>query len=184
MGDPMRPSMRWRLVSLALAVMLVASACGDDGESSGQSESGTSTSAGSASATTLAPVKGGVLTFGQLSKEGGLDPATLAGGGTVGGNENAALYDTLMRLDSTTGKYEGRTAEGMTPNADFTVWTLKLKSGIKFTDGTDYNAEAVKFVQDRQMKDGNASVRAQMVNFIDTITVTDPLTVTYKLKIG
>ena len=72
----------------------------------------------------------------------------------------------------------------MTPNADFTVWTLKLKSGIKFTDGTDYNAEAVKFVQDRQLKDGNASVRGQMANFIDTITITDPLTVTYKLKIG
>ena len=175
--------MRWRLVSLVVAVMLVASACGDDDESSGQSEP--STSAGSAvTATTLAPVKGGILTFGQLTKEGGLDPAALAGGGTVGGNENAALYDTLMRLDPATGKYEGRTAQSMTPNADFTVWTLKLKSGIKFTDGTDYNADAVKFVQDREMKDGNASVRAQMTNFIDTITVTDPLTVTYKLKIG
>jgi len=184
-GIGMRPSMRWRLVSLVVAVLLVASACGDDKESSGQSVS--STSAGSAattSAATLTPVKGGVLTFGQLSKEGGLDPASLAGGGTVGGNENAALYDTLMRLDATTGKYEGRTAQSMTPNADFTVWTLKLKSGIKFTDGTDYNADAVKFVQDREMKDGNASVRAQMTNFIDTITVTDPLTVTYKLKIG
>ena len=94
------------------------------------------------------------------------------------------MYDTLMRLDHATGKYVGRTAESMTPNADFTVWTLKLKAGIKFTDGTDYNADAVKFVQDREMKDGNASVKGQLANFIDTITVTDPLTVTYKLKIG
>jgi peptide/nickel transport system substrate-binding protein len=184
----MRPSTRLRLVAFVVAVTLVASACGDDksdGGTTGAPGSSTTVAPGAtASATTLTPVKGGVLVMGQFSKEGGLDPAVLAGGGTVGGNENAALYDTLMRVDQSTGKYIGRTAESMTPNADFTVWTLKLKSGIKFTDGTDYNADAVKFVQDRQMKDGNASVRGQMNNFIESLTVTDPLTVTYKLKIG
>jgi len=183
----MRPITRVRLLALVVAVTLVASACGGDdkGDSAATTTvaTGASTTAGGAT-TTLTPVKGGILTIGQFSKEGGLDPASLAGGGTVGGNENAAIYDTLMRLDQATGKYVGRTAESMTPNADFTVWTLKLKSGIKFTDGTDYNAEAVKFVQDRQMKEGNASVRGQMNNFIESVTVTDPLTVTYKLKIG
>ena len=176
----MKRSTRWRLLAAVLAVTLVASACGDDSDTSA---SGPTTTA-AASATTLAPQKGGILTFGQFSKEAGLDPAALAGGGTVGGTENAALYDTLMRIDHATGEYIGRTAESMTPNADFTEWTLKLKPGIKFTDGTDYNAAAVKFVQDRQLKEGNASVRGQMANFIDTITVTDAVTVTYKLKIG
>ena len=184
----MKRSTLGRLLAVIVAVTIVASACGDDkGGSSATSTTaaaGGSSTTASGSATTLAPVKGGVLVIGQFSKEAGLDPAVLAGGGTVGGTENAALYDTLMRLDQSTGKYIGRTAESMTPNADFTVWTLKLKAGIKFTDGTDYNADAVKFVQDRQMKDGNASVKGQMANFIDTITVTDPLTVTYKLKIG
>jgi peptide/nickel transport system substrate-binding protein len=164
-------------------VTLVAAACGDDGGGDDGATGVSTTKAGGAT-TSLTPQKGGILTFGQFSKEAGLDPAQLAGGGTVGGTENAAMYDTIMRLDHATGKYVGRTAESMTPNADFTVWTLKLKSGIKFTDGTDYNADAVKFVQDRQLKEGNASVRGQMANFIDTITVTDPLTVTYKLKIG
>ena len=178
----MKRSMRRRLLSLMLAVTLVAAACGDDDSDGGQS--GASTTGGSATTAALTPQKGGILTFGQFSKEGGLDPAVLAGGGTVGGIENAALYDTIMRLDHASGKYVGRTAESMTPSADFKEWTLKLKSGIKFTDGTDYNADAVKFVQDRQLKEGNASVRGQMANFIDTITVTDPLTVTYKLKIG
>jgi peptide/nickel transport system substrate-binding protein len=184
----MRRSTRLRLLALAVAVALVASACGDDkgdGGTTGQAGSSTTAApAGTGSATTLTPVKGGILTFGQFSREGGLDPAALAGGGTVGGIENAALYDTIMRLDHASGKYVGRTAESMTPSADFLTWTLKLKSGIKFTDGTDYNADAVKFVQDRELKEGNASVRGQMANFIDSITVTDPLTVTYKLKIG
>ncbi len=34
-------------------------------------------------------------------------------------------------------------AESITPNADATQWTIKVRSGIKFTDGTPVNADAV-----------------------------------------
>lgn len=34
-------------------------------------------------------------------------------------------------------------AESVTPNDDYTVWTIKVRSGIKFTDGTDLNADVV-----------------------------------------
>ncbi len=33
-------------------------------------------------------------------------------------------------------------AESITPNSDFTVWTVKLRQGINFTDGTPLNADA------------------------------------------
>ena len=33
-------------------------------------------------------------------------------------------------------------AESFEPNADFTVWTIKLREGISFTDGTPLNADA------------------------------------------
>ena len=56
-----------------------------------------------------------------------------------------ALYDTLTRWDPATQKYVMRTAESVTANADNTEWTVKIKPNIKFTDGTDYDAEAVKF---------------------------------------
>ena len=58
-----------------------------------------------APATTAAPVKGGTITVGQYSRENGLDPTKLNGGGTVGGSELAALYDTLMRYNPETGAF-------------------------------------------------------------------------------
>ncbi len=36
----------------------------------------------------------------------------------------------------------GVLAESLTPNADATEWTFKLRSGINFTDGTPFNADA------------------------------------------
>lgn len=174
-----------RLLAGLTILALGAAACGDDGGSSSSANTTATTAAGATTtAAAKTPTKGGVITIGQFSKEGGLDPAVLAGGGTVGGTENAAIYDTLMKLDHATGKYVGRTADSMTPNADFTEWTLKLKPNIKFTDGTAYDTEAVKFVLDRQLKDGNASVRGQMNNFIESYTVVDPLTMRFKLKLG
>ena len=38
-----------------------------------------------------------------------------------------------------------RLATEWKPNADSTEWTLKLRQGVKFTDGTPFNADAVVF---------------------------------------
>ena len=36
-------------------------------------------------------------------------------------------------------------AESIEPNADFTVWTIKARPGVKFHDGTDFNADAMVY---------------------------------------
>jgi peptide/nickel transport system substrate-binding protein len=184
MGGFVRRFQLQRVLVFVAALAIVASACGDSKESSSTTTAGSSatTAGGSTTTAKLTPVKGGVLVFGQFSKEGGLDPATLAGGGTVGGNENAAIYDTMMGLDHSTGKYVPRTAESMTPNADFTQWTTKIRAGIKFTDGTDYNADAVKFVLDRHIASGLTA--GQLKTVLDSFSVVDPLTLSFKLKFG
>ena len=51
-----------------------------------------------------------------------------------------AIYDTLTVPD-VDEKYMPFLAESVTPNADCTVWTIKLRSGIKFHDGTDARRE-------------------------------------------
>lgn len=136
-------SKRW--LALVLAGSLVAAACGDDGDGS---SSNTTAPGGNAATTTAAksqPVKGGTITMGMFSETAGLDPIVSTGSGVTGAIEMLAIYDSVMRWDPDSGKYEPRTAESLTANSDSTVFTLKIKPNIKFSDGTDYDAEAVLF---------------------------------------
>ena len=135
------------VVLVSAVVALFASGCGDSGESSSEGTVAQVTTP--AVATTLQPRVGGTLVFAQFSEPLGLDPTVPSGTGATGSTEMAAVYDTMMRYDGATGKYEPRTAESVNSNADFTEWTIKLRSGIKFSDGTDYDADAVVFSMNR-----------------------------------
>jgi len=55
----------------------------------------------------------------------------------------AAVYDTLM-VPNSKGDFVPYLAESVEPNADFTEWTITLREGIEFHDGTPLNADAVK----------------------------------------
>ena len=101
---------RWlRLLVPVFAFALIATACGDDDEG-GTASTTTSANVATTPTTTLAPQKGGILNAGQFTGIQGLDPAKLAGAGSVGAIELSAIYDTLMRYNPETKKYEGRTA--------------------------------------------------------------------------
>jgi peptide/nickel transport system substrate-binding protein len=173
-------------VALLCVGSLIAVGCGDDGGNSGGAAgtTGGSNTTGVATTTTAAPVKGGILNISTYSSAPGLDPAKSANSGTAGGMEIMALYDTLIAYDTVTLKYAGRTAQSLESNADFTTWTLKLKPGITFGDGTAYNADAVKFSIEREMKDGNSAPKGQLTQFIKTITIVDQSTLTFDLKLG
>jgi peptide/nickel transport system substrate-binding protein len=161
-----------RAVAAVAAITIVAAGCGDD--SGGSNETGgAATSA--APTTTSPPVKGGTLTIGTFSEAPGLDPNLTSGAGTTYGMEVAAIYDRLIQWDPIAKKYLPRLAESYTSNATFTEWTLKIRSGVKFADGTPYDAEAVKFNFDRS-KTSNAVLRGPLANMKE-VTVVDPLTV-------
>ena len=59
--------------------------------------------------------------------------------------------------------------------------TIKLRSGVKFNDGTAMNAEAVKFSLDRhrEMKGSNRRSELEPVNAVEVV---DPLTIRLRLK--
>ena len=88
------------------------------------------------------PKTGGVLRYGVEAETSGLNPTTdrFAASAYLMGN---AVFDRLAYLDDK-GEYRPYLAQSITPNADKTVWTVKLRPGIKFHDGTPLTSEALK----------------------------------------
>jgi len=64
---------------------------------------------------------------------------------------NSGTYQTLVRAERVGGGFEPVLATGWESNEDGTIWTFRLRKGVKFHDGTPFNAEAVKFSIDRVM---------------------------------
>ena len=60
---------------------------------------------------------------------------------------------------------------------DAKVYTIKLRQGVKFQDGTDFNAAAVKTNFDRVIDPANKLKRYNMFNRIEKTEVIDPYTV-------
>ncbi|HEX5567973.1 MAG TPA: ABC transporter substrate-binding protein [Streptomyces sp.] len=89
------------------------------------------------------PVRGGTLNFADYAEARSLSPAATYATGASGGTAMAAVYDVLMRYNTETKEYEPWLAESLESNKDATVWTLRLRKGVTFSDGTPLNAKAV-----------------------------------------
>ena len=73
-------------------------------------------------------------------------------------------------------------ADSYTVSKDGLVYTFKLKSGIKFHDGTDFNAEAVKVNFDRVTNPENKLKRYNLYKNIAKTEALDATTVRFTLK--
>ncbi|WP_233235811.1 glutathione ABC transporter substrate-binding protein GsiB [Bordetella sp. LUAb4] len=105
-------------------------------------------------------------------------------------------YNTISTLNQAVGKayYEGLfefdkdlkiqplLATGYEVSPDGLVYTIKLRQGVKFQDGTDFNADAVKVNYDRVSNPENRLSRYTQFNQVDKTEVVDPYTVRITLK--
>ena len=73
-------------------------------------------------------------------------------------------------------------ADGYQVSEDGLSYTVKLHPGVKFHDGTDFNAEAVKANLDRASNPDSHLKRYNLFKMIDKTEVIDPLTVKIVLK--
>ena len=73
-------------------------------------------------------------------------------------------------------------AESYTVSDDGLVYTVKLRQGVKFQDGTDFNAEAVKANLDRASNPDNKLKRYNLYKNIASTDAVDPTTVKITLK--
>jgi peptide/nickel transport system substrate-binding protein len=171
------------MIIAGLAMFAVG--CGDDATDA-DAEPGSTTSAPSsqsATSTTLTPQRGGTVTVGQFAALNGFDPANVTIGASTNGLELGSLYDTLLRFDTEKSVYVPRVASSLEHNADYTQFTIKLKPGVTFTDGTAYDAAAVKASIERHMTStSKSSSKPALLQFVASITAADAQTVVFQLK--
>ncbi|HSJ70937.1 MAG TPA: ABC transporter substrate-binding protein [Acidimicrobiia bacterium] len=150
---------RARLVVLILALLLVAVACsssdsGDTTTTGGTDGDTTTTTDGTGGDTTTtvtvdpgAPREGGTVVIGVQAESECLDIPNCNIHIDARAQTHLA-YGQLMSAASD-GSYVPYMLESATPNDDATVWTLTLREGLVFHDGTPFNAEALQVNFDR-----------------------------------
>jgi peptide/nickel transport system substrate-binding protein len=110
-----------------------------------------------------------------------LPAAQLAASGIIVAN---AIYDTLVVINSK-GKYVPYLAESVTSNATYDHWTIKLRPGVKFQDGSALDADAVKLNLDTN-RGLNPKINARLNQFVFSnvadVQVVDPLTLSVTTK--
>lgn len=128
---------------------------------------------------------GGSVTFGiEAESTGGfcLPDATLAASGI---QIASAIYDTLVVLN-TKGQYVPYLAKSVTPNADYTRWTIALRPHVKFHDDTPLDAEALKLNLDTY-RGQNPKIKPRLNVFmyqdVASVDVTGPLSVVVTTRV-
>ncbi|WP_244929428.1 ABC transporter substrate-binding protein [Nocardioides sp. W7] len=159
-----------RLTRLAPSAVLIAATA----LSVAACSSSASTSPGANSST---PTQGGSLTFIQQIEPSCLDPVQL---GDMHQATFALQYlDSLVATDAD-GKVLPWLATSWEISPDGKVYTFRLKEGVKFTDGTPFDAAAVKANFDRiKTTTGSAS---QYLIYVDKTEVVDANTVEVALS--
>jgi 4-phytase/acid phosphatase/peptide/nickel transport system substrate-binding protein len=137
------------LFATLLTTALVAAACGGGNTSTSSTTTATSapssspaSSAPTSTTTTVAPTPGGKLIV-RVEAEVA-NPWTPAGMqcDTSCQTRARSFFETLMLNDSS-GTPQPFLAQAVTHSDDYKTWTVKLRTGISFTDGTPFNADAV-----------------------------------------
>jgi peptide/nickel transport system substrate-binding protein len=124
--------------------------------------------------------RGGSLSVGLELDIAGFDPLKVGVFDTAANMAAALLFDTLTALDEA-GEAQPRLAVSWTHADDYKTWTFKLRPGVKFHDGTPFDAQALKFNLDRQKDPKNKCRCAFYITNIKEVQAPDPLTAVFVL---
>ncbi len=113
----------------------------------------------------------------------GLDPAMVDDNDS--GKINCNMYESLLRFEDDSTDVAPSLAESYTVSDDGLTYTFKLRQGVKFHDGTPFNAEAVKFNIVRQLPENaipKMSYAGLVYGDVAKVDVIDEYTIAITLK--
>ncbi|WP_249869559.1 glutathione ABC transporter substrate-binding protein [Oceanobacillus saliphilus] len=159
----------WKLVVLLLALVVTLFACASEPDSSeeannAEAEGNESEEVGAA---------GGDLIIATGSDATMLDPHISSD--VPSGNIQINIYETLTKFNDNM-ELEPLLAESWEAVED-NVWEFKLKEGVTFHDGSEFNAEVVKLNVERILDEDLASPRRVLFDLIEEVEVIDDYTV-------
>ncbi|WP_088892916.1 ABC transporter substrate-binding protein [Leptolyngbya ohadii] len=184
------------LFALAAALTVTLSNCGTAPTQNAANPSGNPS--GNPGGSPAAQTDASTLVFGSVG-----DPVTLESGNVTDGYSVAVqqqIYDRLLDAKPGTTDLVPALATEYSASADGRTWTFKLRDGVKFHDGTPFNAEAVRFNVNRwwdekdpnSFRDGGKTYETWVSLFggfkgspdslLQEIQVVDPTTIRFVLK--
>jgi ABC-type transport system substrate-binding protein len=126
------------------------------------------------------PRRGGTLPIAYEADITGMDPHTSLGIQAMYVGQN--LFNTLVTIDEN-AEYVPDLAESWEVKEDGRIYIFHLRQGVTFHDGTDFNAEAVKWNFDRLLDPKeNVITRSYFEPIIEAVQVIDEHTLRITLK--
>lgn len=150
-----------------------ASAAGSAGASAAATASGSAAASASASA----GAAGGTIRVALQRPAGPLDPIAMQDLASYG--LTAQSFEFLAALDPATGDIGPGLAESWSPNDDNSVWTFKLRQGVKWQDGSPFTGEDVVGTMKRLVAAGNAGIKGVIDE--NSAKIIDPATIEFTL---
>jgi peptide/nickel transport system substrate-binding protein len=126
---------RWQFLLFMLVVVLTVSLTNCGAPQTQSSPNATGSATGSAAAQTA-------LIFGLGGQPANLEPGNFSDNNTAYVQDQ--IYDRLLYFKPGTTELTPALATEWNASADGKTWTFKLREGVKFHDGTPFNAAAVK----------------------------------------
>ena len=168
---------RATVIGLSLpTISMIIAACSTPATSGAPSAAASVGASAGASAPPASAAAGGTIRI-ATQRPVRIDPITmedLSGYGLV-----AQSFEFLAALDPATSDIGPGLATEWSPNADNTVWTFKLREGVKWQNGADFTADDVVGTMGRLVAAGNAGLKG-VIDETSTKAV-DPLTVEFTL---
>ena len=130
------------------------------------------------------PLAAGAAPAGKVVIAQGVDPTTLDMTNqqeTPASNVGAQIFDTLVERDANL-KIVPALAVEVPKLVAPTVWEIKLRRGVKFHNGEEFNAESVKFSLERLVNPANKLRGSSSFGPIDRVEIVDSLTVRVHTK--